>query len=605
MPIQEQNIVFVESQVMDDVPEGGGAATGTQIVDGQMNNVFEDISDLDRAIGRFNLRKIFLAVRTLSTDMFGGAKTAITSLPLDRAIGYTLFSANDPFDTRAQAVDRVESYLFKGPTWHGYLLENHITGMQMINVLQRVGSELPPIGKTLCIVQDEGAAGEKEQYVRVIAVSVTQRTFTDEHSAQMGDFERWQVTLTLSDALRFDFAGHEARRVDSNYSYTGKARIRDTSVADAARYYGAQPLTAAASLGDLTVHAASMFTQIVPSAQTETPLANRTLAGEVVPMVRTTADPISYSAAGAAVGPGLRLVLRSGAWPGSISAAVGGITITDDGAGNVSAGAGVIGTVEYATGDISFGSSAPSATGTANITYRPATAAPQQSQTRSLQVTAENRRLNWIETLLPIPAPRSLEVSYRAQGDWYTLRDNGAGAISGSDPAFGSGLISYVDGNTPLTLGALPDVGSQIMYTWGTPVHYNIATAADITLPAWTHQCEHQSIEPGSVVITWEVDSVTKTATDNGAGLLTGDGTGRVNYALGLVYLVPASLVEPSATPQIAYDSGGLQVEDFHPTPDGNGFVDVTVAAGAIEPGSVVIEWETTRNKTISEKVIA
>ena len=63
MPIQEQNIVFVESQVMDDVPEGGGAATGRVIVDGQMNNVFEDISDLDRAYGRFNLRKLFLAVR--------------------------------------------------------------------------------------------------------------------------------------------------------------------------------------------------------------------------------------------------------------------------------------------------------------------------------------------------------------------------------------------------------------------------------------------------------------------------------------------------------------------------------------------------------------
>ena len=31
MPIQEQNIVFVESQVMDDVPEGGGAATGRVI----------------------------------------------------------------------------------------------------------------------------------------------------------------------------------------------------------------------------------------------------------------------------------------------------------------------------------------------------------------------------------------------------------------------------------------------------------------------------------------------------------------------------------------------------------------------------------------------
>jgi hypothetical protein len=32
--------------------EGGGALTGRVIPDGIMNNVFEDISDLDRALGR-------------------------------------------------------------------------------------------------------------------------------------------------------------------------------------------------------------------------------------------------------------------------------------------------------------------------------------------------------------------------------------------------------------------------------------------------------------------------------------------------------------------------------------------------------------------------
>ena len=37
MPIQEQNIQFVESQVMDDVPEGGGAATGRVIPDGEID----------------------------------------------------------------------------------------------------------------------------------------------------------------------------------------------------------------------------------------------------------------------------------------------------------------------------------------------------------------------------------------------------------------------------------------------------------------------------------------------------------------------------------------------------------------------------------------
>lgn len=201
MTIQESNIVFLESQVMDDVPEGGGAATGTEIPDGVMNNVFEDISDLDRAYGRFNLRKVFLAVRELGTSLYSGVKTVVTGLPTDPALGYTLFTTNDPFDVRTDAASAVEAYLYKGPMWNAALLENHITGMRAISVIQRVGTQLPPIGKTLCLVQDEGEAGEKEQYIRVIKVEATETTFED----SSGEFTRWVVRLDLSDALRYDF----------------------------------------------------------------------------------------------------------------------------------------------------------------------------------------------------------------------------------------------------------------------------------------------------------------------------------------------------------------------------------------------------------------
>ena len=272
MAIQEQNIKFVESQVMDDVPEGGGAATGTVIEDGAMNNVFNDISDLDRAAGRFNLRKVFLAVRAVNNDLYGGAKSVITALPIDDAIGYTLFTTDDPFDTRSEAANRVESYLYKGATWHGVLHENHIAGMSVINILQKVGTDLPPIGKTLCLVQNEGEAGEVEQYVRVTDVTAETRTFTDEK----GDYERMVVTAYLSGPLQHDFTGHTASRVDS-WDYDTAARLRDTTVADAQRYYGAQKLAAAASIGDRKIQAASQFTQLVPSARSEQPVSNQTI----------------------------------------------------------------------------------------------------------------------------------------------------------------------------------------------------------------------------------------------------------------------------------------------------------------------------------------
>lgn len=352
MTIQESNIVFLESQVMDDVPEGGGAATGTEIPDGVMNNVFEDISDLDRAYGRFNLRKVFRGARTGNQSVQWRQDRGHRSAH-DPALGYTLFTTNDPFDVRTDAASAVEAYLYKGPMWNAALLENHITGMRAISVIQRVGTQLPPIGKTLCLVQDEGEAGEKEQYIRVIKVEATETTFED----SSGEFTRWVVRLDLSDALRYDFLGHSASRTDS-YNYTDKARLRDTTVADATRYYSSQPLVADASIGDLTVKAASVYTHLVPSAQTETPLISQILAPELV---------VTLSA-------GIKTV-----------------------------------------------------------------SVPQQSHTKALEVTAENRRLNWIETLVPSPAAGLLTVAYRALGNWYVLQEDGAGVISGSDPSYGSG----------------------------------------------------------------------------------------------------------------------------------------------------------------------
>lgn len=483
MPIQEQNIKFLKSQVMDDVPEGGGAATGIEVEDGVMNNVFEDISDLDRAMGRFNLRKLFLAVRTLSTDLFGGAKTVVTALPEDPAIGYTLFTTDDPFDTRTDAASRVESYLYKGPMWQGALYENHIEGMRQIRIIQRDGTVLPPRGKTLCLVQFEGEANEREQYVRVTEVSSEVQTFTDDS----GDFQRMIVTLDLSDALRYDFTGHTPNRYDS-YDYDEGVRLRDTTVADATRYYGAQYTAADAYIGDKTVRANSMFTQLVPAAQSEEALANQMLNPELVQVVPAGERSVEV---------------------------------------------------------------------------------PQQAHTLAREVTAENRRYNWIETLAPVPAPGAFTISYMAQGNWYTLTDDGNGSISGSDPGFGSGTIDYTNGNVSLTIGALPDAGSQIIYTYASRVHYEVragATALNANEVRLPFTLSHSPVVPASVTFSWTAGGEAKTATSDANGNITGDATGTLDDMEGTGELVLTTLPDRGADLTIAFswyeaDNAGDQVK--------------------------------------------
>ena len=68
MPIQSGDVKLLKSAVMADVPEGGGAPTGNTIADGVSNAIFPDISELDRAGGRVNLRKSFVSVQTDDTD---------------------------------------------------------------------------------------------------------------------------------------------------------------------------------------------------------------------------------------------------------------------------------------------------------------------------------------------------------------------------------------------------------------------------------------------------------------------------------------------------------------------------------------------------------
>ncbi len=81
MTILESDIILLASQVMDDVPEGGGAATGNVIVDGVSNNMFPDISELDHTLGRVQLRKVFLGINTPTVDTYLGANFIVMKPP--------------------------------------------------------------------------------------------------------------------------------------------------------------------------------------------------------------------------------------------------------------------------------------------------------------------------------------------------------------------------------------------------------------------------------------------------------------------------------------------------------------------------------------------
>ena len=53
-----------------------------------------------------------------------------------------------------------------------------------------------------------------------------------------------------------------------------------------------------------------------------------------------------------------------------------------------------------------------------------------------------------------------------AGGRWYVLRDNGAGELRGVSSSYGVGTLNLTTGSVVVTLGALPDVGSVVIFTY-------------------------------------------------------------------------------------------------------------------------------------------
>ncbi|MEG0937906.1 MAG: hypothetical protein RSE32_03145 [Comamonas sp.] len=592
MPIKQGDIQLLASRVMDDVPEGGGGPSSIVIESGQENAIVPDISEMDRATGRANMRQLHVTVRTDDRDTYQGSNVIVAKPPEDPNVSITLFSTGGVYDTRSLAQSRLEAYLNKGAEWSGYLYENHIKGQRVIQIFQRPGTELAAVGKTLVLVGNEGQSNEYEQYVRVIRATSIERTFTYDIDK---DFRAMVVTLEISDALRYDFAGSSAGRAFTRLA--NAARIRDTLVADAGSYVGVSPLQKAAALGDFTIIAKTIMTQIVPSAQSETPIpAAIPYAAAGLPV--SAAEVVTFNT-DQAWSTATSLVLPGGCLPGSLKIVVGGITFTDKG-GILVSGTQQIGLVDYANGVVT--SSSGSYGGTKTVTYRPAAYMQRMPQSSEIRISPETRSQSYVGFITPLPSRGTLSFSYRAQGRWYVLSDAGDGALRGTDSSYGAGTFNADTGGYIITLGALPDVGSSIVIQWGVPTQETVHPAVDLQisqtialpLPAG------QALYPGAFDIKWMDGQVQRSAQATAAWTLQGDATGEVRVGRSEVLFSPKLLPAVGTVLDVTVDTApAVEVSLAHPSRNGQGRLEVSAGQGALVPYTVEVEWNTLTDLTV------
>lgn len=518
MPIRTEDVKIKESQRLTDHNDGGGYMTAREVVDGNINNLFTDISRLDRAYGRVSLRKCYMHVDTDDTEMQSGAHVIISELAKDPNVRVALFATENDSDTRREAVNRLESYVTLGPRSLFWLWSDQPAGSRQLLMFCNPKVANPEAGDVLCLFNNKGTSSEYSQYVRVTKVK--------EHPEQIQS--RKILTVTIGDPLERTFVGDEIHNEDAR-----PTSVYTTMVSNAAKYYGVMLPAGDIKAGDFVVPVESIYTHLVPTSQAETPLVNLT-PGDAGPVKKCgdqmtlTFDSQTWTS----------INLGQGFVPGTLELSVGTHSYTDDGTGVLAEGGVQRGTINHCTGRVFF---AESVSGEVTARFDPGAAMQLVPNTLLILVLAAGRGYNYVAALWPPPDPGTVTVDYMAEGKWYRLGDNGAGILEPYIEGTGTGRIDYESGHVTITCAALPDVDLPILVRWGVATELiQLQGAVEIDIEPVHHTLSGVPVAPGSLSITWPVSvSDTATATDDGHGAITGDARGWVNYGSGELEFTP------------------------------------------------------------------
>ena len=540
MPILSTDLQWRESERMTDAADGGGRMTSNEIPDGVSGNIFPKVSRLDTTYGRASLRQVFAGAFSENRDTLAGAHAIITAPPANDRIGVLMFSTGSHNATRDQLRNWIESYVVGGPLSRLRIYGVQAQGQRAILAYQREEDALPDIGDVCMLSVEARGYTPEQQFVRIESIEHELRTFTDDS----GDFVRRVLSIRITTPLTATFPGSEPVRYSVDPSPT---KIRDTQVADTARYYGITRVAEAIQIGALNARVSSIYAPLVPATERETPVSLVQPTGSSGWVA--AGDPMTIQWGYAANQQAVTNYAPTSVLPGSWVLLASNFSIRDQGDGTITGDYGTTGTIDYETGQIklTFVPQYPSTFyGSFNQRYTPAVRAQARAHTRRTAVTLQTRGMVQTLTCNPLPSPGSLTVDYRALGKWYRLRDTGAGELAGNGAAEGGGSVSYSSGAVIVTLGALPDVGSSVIYSWGSPIHYVIRAAASTANPSnrleLRFTLENTPVRPGSLSIGWRrrPDLPEYVYTDaGGTGVLTlsGHRPGTIDYTTGEVVL--------------------------------------------------------------------
>lgn len=586
--ITQQDLKTYPAERLTDNSDGGGMPVGKPLT-GKPNELFNPISSIARVNGAFYARLTYMGVMRADDEPLIGAFCAITEPPNDPSVSYLLFRASKYGELRHEILQRIEAYSVGTIESRMTLLSTQSKYSKIIQAYQRPGEPLPLVGDVYCLRQDKQGYPFHEQYVQVIAVSSEDRTFVNPRSGK--EFVRTVVKLEISSKLTADFIGVDYPRED--YA-DNPCKIRETHIADAAQYYGVKPLATAINKETTRIAIPSLMEKLVPTNQVETALIDLTAAGQRQTLfdAAVTGDDgsIKLSVNHSHRSSGItKLYTGNPIIPDSLQIQTNSGIISDHG-GTLFYNDTVVGSVDYSQSTVIINTDTSLYLQTLN--FRPAASKLRVADTAKIDVAINNRSYNYVLTINPSPAVGSLIVSYRAQGRWYDLREDGTGALRGISQAHGSGSINFVTGTISISCGELPDVGSAILFSWGSKASYfqraGGTTNANMVLTL------AKDADPASIRLSWH-DGQEKSAQCDATGNISGDWSGTYDPATRQIRIDTGKNFhhsEGALTITTTY-SHGEKTHQEHKAPlrDEEGYVPIDLGDTPISPGSVRLRW--------------
>lgn len=161
MTITTADIKLMASARMTDESDGGGRMSGNALQDAAENNVFPDISSLNRARGALQFRKVFPAVLAAGTDTLLGAHVVLDDTPDDADVFSVIIPASgDAQDMAALATalnnPGTENFGYKGQT------SLTATAAAAASTLSVAAVRAPLIPKSVSVTTEGGELASEE-----------------------------------------------------------------------------------------------------------------------------------------------------------------------------------------------------------------------------------------------------------------------------------------------------------------------------------------------------------------------------------------------------------------------------------------------------------